>query len=93
GHQLSTLNAVRIPDGVDDKDVRGRLLEEFGIEIGGGLGPMAGKVWRIGLMGEASSKRNVLLFLAALEECLTTAGVSVTAGAGVSAASAAYRSA
>ena len=93
GHQLPTLNAVRIPDGVDDKAVRGRLLEEFGIEIGGGLGPMAGKVWRIGLMGEASTKRNVMLFLAALEECLATSGVSVTAGAGVSAASDAYRSA
>ncbi|MFG0295259.1 MAG: alanine--glyoxylate aminotransferase family protein, partial [Maioricimonas sp. JB045] len=92
-HQLPTLNAVRIPDGVDDKAVRGRLLEEFGIEIGGGLGPMAGKVWRIGLMGEASTKRNVMLFLAALEECLATSGVSVTAGAGVSAASDAYRSA
>ncbi|MEW4529307.1 alanine--glyoxylate aminotransferase family protein [Maioricimonas sp. JC845] len=93
GHQLPTLNAVRIPEGVDDKAVRGRLLEEFGIEIGGGLGPMAGKVWRIGLMGEASTKRNVMLFLAALEECLATSGVSVTAGAGVSAASDAYRSA
>jgi len=93
GHQLPTLNAVRIPDGVDDKAVRGRLLEEFGIEVGGGLGPMAGKVWRIGLMGEASTKRNVMLFLAALEECLATSGVSVTAGAGVSAASDAYRSA
>lgn len=89
-HQLPTLNAVRIPEGVDDKAVRSRLLDEYGIEIGGGLGPMAGKVWRIGLMGEASTKRNVMLFLAALEECLATLGVPVTAGAGVSVARGAY---
>lgn len=69
-HRLPMLNAVRIPDGVDDKQVRGRLLEEYGIEIGGGLGPWAGQVWRIGLMGAACTHRNVLLFLAALDECL-----------------------
>ncbi|MCA8992664.1 MAG: alanine--glyoxylate aminotransferase family protein [Planctomycetaceae bacterium] len=84
--RLPMLNAVFIPEGVDDKQVRSRLLNEFGIEIGGGLGPMAGKTWRIGLMGAACTKRNVLLFLAALEDCLRDAGCEVTPGAGVAAA-------
>ena len=60
----------RIPDGVDDVAVRQRLLNDYGIEIGGGLGAFKGKAWRIGLMGETSTERNVLLFLAALEACL-----------------------
>ena len=91
--RLPMLNAVCIPDGVDDAAVRGRLLNEFGIEIGAGLGPMKGKTWRIGLMGEASSSRNVLLFLAALENCLADPGASFQAGAGVAAANAFYASA
>jgi len=89
-YRLPMLNAVKIPAGVDDKVVRAQLLNEFGIEIGGGLGPMAGKTWRIGLMGETSSRRNVLLFLAALEACLQSQGAKVDAGAGVAAANAAY---
>jgi alanine-glyoxylate transaminase/serine-glyoxylate transaminase/serine-pyruvate transaminase len=89
-YRLPMLNAVQIPAGVDDKAVRAQLLKEFGIEIGGGLGPMAGKTWRIGLMGETSSRRNVLLFVAALEACLTSQGAKVDAGAGVGAANAAY---
>lgn len=89
-HCLPMLNAVRIPAGVDDAAVRKQLLTEFGIEIGGGLGPMKGKTWRIGLMGEASTRRNVLLFLAALEKCLTNAGATVTPGAGVAAANGAW---
>jgi alanine-glyoxylate transaminase/serine-glyoxylate transaminase/serine-pyruvate transaminase len=89
-YRLPMLNAVMIPAGVDDKAVRAQLLNEFGIEIGGGLGPMAGKTWRIGLMGETSSRRNVLLFLAALEACLTSQGAKVDGGAGVAAANAAY---
>ncbi|MEW4489477.1 alanine--glyoxylate aminotransferase family protein [Thalassoglobus sp. JC818] len=84
--RLPMLNAVLIPEGVDDKTVRGRLLNEFGIEIGGGLGPMAGKTWRIGLMGAASTTSNVLLFLAALENSLQSSGYQFTAGAGVAAA-------
>ncbi len=56
GHQLPMLNAVQIPDGVDDAAVRTRLLERFGIEIGGGLGAFKGKVWRIGLMGYGSRR-------------------------------------
>jgi alanine-glyoxylate transaminase / serine-glyoxylate transaminase / serine-pyruvate transaminase len=70
GIQLPMLNAVKIPAGVDDLKIRQQLLQEFGIEIGGGLGPMKGKTWRIGLMGETSSPRNVLLLLAALKRCL-----------------------
>lgn len=89
-HQLPMLNAVHIPQGVDDAATRRRLLSEFGIEIGGGLGPMKGRTWRIGLMGEASTRRNVLLFLAALEHCLSDAGASITPGAGVAAANARY---
>ena len=89
-HQLPMLNAVLIPSGVDDGAVRKQLLSEFGIEIGGGLGPLKGKTWRIGLMGETSTPSNVLLFLAALDCCLATAGHQAVAGAGVAAANAAY---
>ena len=87
---LPMLNSVLIPEGVDDAAVRGQLLNEFGIEIGGGLGPMKGKTWRIGLMGEAAKKSNVLLFLAALEQCLNKQGVRPSPGAGVAAANAVY---
>ncbi len=90
-HQLPMLNSVLIPAGVDDAAVRKQLLNQFGIEIGGGLGPLKGKTWRIGLMGEASSERNVLLFLAALERCLLDQNVKVGPGAGVAAANAKYR--
>ena len=90
GHQLPQLNAVRIPAGTDDLATRRRLLSEFGIEIGGGLGDFKGKVWRIGLMGHASRPNNVLLVLAALEQCLVAQGVRVTAGAGVTTANRAY---
>lgn len=92
GQQLPMLNAVIIPAGVDDAAVRKQLLNEFGIEIGGGLGPMKGKTWRIGLMGSGSSPANVLVFLAALEKCLLDQGVKVAPGAGVGAANQAYRS-
>ena len=87
---LPMLNSVLIPDGVDDVAVRGQLLNEFGIEIGGGLGPMKGKTWRIGLMGEAAKKSNVLVFLAALEQCLNKQGVKPSPGAGVAAANGVY---
>ena len=70
GHSLATLNAVRIPEGVDDIAVRRRLLEDYGIEIGGGLGAFKGKAWRIGLMGYGSNRRNVTLLLAALRQIL-----------------------
>jgi alanine-glyoxylate transaminase/serine-glyoxylate transaminase/serine-pyruvate transaminase len=70
---LAPLNAVFIPPGVDDARVRARLLDEFGIEIGGGLGPFKGKAWRIGLMGASSTRRNVILLLSALELILRDA--------------------
>ncbi|MDE0593910.1 MAG: alanine--glyoxylate aminotransferase family protein [Roseibacillus sp.] len=69
-NSLHTLNCVSIPEGVDDAQVRSRLLSEYSIEIGAGLGPFAGKAWRIGLMGHAATQRNVDLFLAALEEVM-----------------------
>lgn len=80
-HRLPMLNSVLIPDGVDDAAVRKQLLQEFGIEIGGGLGPMKGKTWRIGLMGEAAKRQNVLLLLAALEKCLADQGRGPNPGA------------
>ena len=70
GHHLPMLNAVSIPEGVEDAAVRKRLLAEYGIEIGAGLGVFKGKAWRIGLMGHSSTKRNVKLLLAALAEIL-----------------------
>lgn len=74
---LHTLNCIRIPEGADDAAVRRRLLEEYGIEIGAGLGPMAGKAWRIGLMGHGATLRNVDLVLAALGNCLGRPAASV----------------
>jgi alanine-glyoxylate transaminase/serine-glyoxylate transaminase/serine-pyruvate transaminase len=93
GRQLPQLNAVRIPPGVDDAAVRRRLLEEFGIEIGGGLGDFKGKAWRIGLMGYGSQSKNVLLVLAALEQCLLGQGHKAPPGAGVAAANQVYAAA
>lgn len=87
---LAPLNAIHVPTGVDDARVRGRLLTDFGIEIGGGLGPFKGKAWRIGLMGASSTRRNVTLVLAALETILGDAGVTFTRGAGLEAAGRAY---
>jgi alanine-glyoxylate transaminase/serine-glyoxylate transaminase/serine-pyruvate transaminase len=69
-HRLPMLNAVVVPDGVDEAAIRERLRKEYLIEIGAGLGPMAGKVWRIGLMGETSRTGNVNRILAALKEIL-----------------------
>jgi alanine-glyoxylate transaminase/serine-glyoxylate transaminase/serine-pyruvate transaminase len=70
GHGLPMLNAVGIPAGVDDVATRRRLLDEYGLEIGGGLGAFKGKAWRIGLMGHAATRRNVAVLLAALGEIL-----------------------
>jgi len=87
GYELPMLNAVSIPQGVDDLAVRKQLLNEFNIEIGGGLGDFKGKAWRIGLMGSACTLSNVMLALAALEKSLTDQGVKLKPGAGVAAAS------
>ncbi|MDA7979198.1 MAG: alanine--glyoxylate aminotransferase family protein [Pirellulales bacterium] len=90
GYQLPMLNAVKIPDGVDDAAVRSSLLNEFGIEIGGGLGAFKGKAWRIGLMGHGARRNNVLLFLSALEQLLATQGYEFGRGDSVAAANAVY---
>jgi len=70
GHRLPELTTVVIPDGVDDAAVRRMLLERHGLEIGGGVGPLAGRVWRIGCMGHTARPRNVTLLLAALAEAI-----------------------
>jgi alanine-glyoxylate transaminase/serine-glyoxylate transaminase/serine-pyruvate transaminase len=88
--RLPMLNAVRIPDGVDDIKIRKALLNEFGIEIGAGLGVFAGKIWRVGLMGHSCRQRNVFLFLSALETILKAENITVRPGA-VNAAAAVYR--
>lgn len=90
GRQLPQLNSVRIPPGVDDAAVRSRLLHEFGIEIGAGLGPLKGQAWRIGLMGESSSATSVLSVLHALERALPDAGYPIESGAAVAAAQRTY---
>jgi len=90
GHRLWMLNAVNIPAGVEDAPVRRRLLNDYGIEIGGGLGAGKGKVWRIGLMGHSSARRNVLLLLAALADILSSAGLPFSAGEAVAKAAGIY---
>lgn len=78
-HRLWTLNAVRIPQGIDDARVRSRLLHEHNIEIGAGFGSLKGKIWRIGLMGSGSTGNNVMLLLAALRRVLEGEGFKPTA--------------
>lgn len=85
-YRLPTLTTVCVPDGINDADVRRQLLQEFAIEIGGGLGPQAGRIWRIGLMGENARPDRVLYFLSALEQVLARLGYEVAVGAGVTAA-------
>lgn len=91
GERLWTLNAVRVPQGVDEAAARRDLLSRFNMEIGSGLGPLAGKIWRVGLMGHSSSPQALLLFLGALESVLRQQGYAVPAGAGASAAIEALR--
>lgn len=86
--RLWTLNAVCAPQGVDEASVRKTLLRTFNLEVGAGLGPLAGKVWRVGLMGASSTPQTLLQFMAALEAALTAHGFAPVAGAGVAAAAA-----
>jgi len=85
-YRLPVITTVRIPEGIEDLKLRRALLHEHNIEIAGGLGPLAGRVWRIGLMGVASSAENVLAVLAALEQELSAQGFRLEKGAGVAAA-------
>jgi alanine-glyoxylate transaminase/serine-glyoxylate transaminase/serine-pyruvate transaminase len=93
GHRLPTLNCVRVPAGVDEAAVRKTLLVEFGIEIGGGLGPLAGRVWRIGLMGESSRHEHVVTLLSTLEQIFGQHGWTKQSGAALTAALQVYATA
>jgi alanine-glyoxylate transaminase/serine-glyoxylate transaminase/serine-pyruvate transaminase len=77
-HRLPQLNTVIVPEGIDEARVRGHLLERFSLEIGAGLGPLKGKVWRIGLMGASATERHVMLCLAALGDALAEQGSNVS---------------
>jgi alanine-glyoxylate transaminase/serine-glyoxylate transaminase/serine-pyruvate transaminase len=89
-HRLPQLNSVLIPEGVDDAALRSCLLNEFNLEIGAGLGALAGKTWRIGLMGFASNERNVLYCLIALEAILQRQGADINSGKALDAAHAIF---
>jgi len=89
-YQLPQMNAVLCPDGVDEAQVRSRLLSEFGLEIGAGLGPLKGKIWRFGLMGYSCRPDNVMLCLSALGSVLDDMGYPVHVGEAEAAAHGAY---
>jgi alanine-glyoxylate transaminase/serine-glyoxylate transaminase/serine-pyruvate transaminase len=84
--RLPQLNAIAVPEGIDEASVRALLLSDYGLEIGAGLGAMAGKVWRIGLMGHASNPRNVRLCLSALDDVLVRLKAPIKHGVAVKAA-------
>ncbi len=86
GYRAATLTVVKIPEGIPDIEVRKALLSEHNLEIGGGLGALKGRAWRIGLMGESCSQANLLFVLSALEQMLVRFGTRATDGAGVLAA-------
>ena len=85
-HSLPTLTCVSTPEWVDDKTTRLTLLQDYHIEIGGGLGPLAGKVWRIGLMGESSNFDSVITLLGSIEKIRSTTDQSINLGEGTKAA-------
>ncbi|HEY4710718.1 MAG TPA: alanine--glyoxylate aminotransferase family protein [Candidatus Acidoferrales bacterium] len=89
--RLVTVTAINIPDGIEDGRVRRQLLDEFNIEIAGGLGPIKGKIWRVGLMGYSCQETNILLFLGSFEKTLQDQGFRLPAGAGVAAAIQSYQ--
>jgi len=85
-YRLPTLNTIRVPEGIDEAKVRGYLLETFNLEIGAGLGALAGQVWRVGLMGYSSSAENVLFFLSAISRALALQDYKTDLAAGSEAA-------
>jgi alanine-glyoxylate transaminase/serine-glyoxylate transaminase/serine-pyruvate transaminase len=80
GYRLPSLTTVNVPEGADEAAIRGQLLNEFDLEIGAGLGPVKGKAWRVGLMGDTSTPRNVFYFLSCLERLLQRQGVKIGSG-------------
>jgi alanine-glyoxylate transaminase / serine-glyoxylate transaminase / serine-pyruvate transaminase len=90
GDRLPQLNAVTVPEGIDEAAVRKTLLSDYSLEIGAGLGPMAGKIWRIGLMGYASNEKNVLFCLGALDAVLSSMDAGINSGKAVDAARKVY---
>ncbi len=90
GHRLPMLTCVTVPSHIPEAEIRMNLLSTYGIEIGGGLGPLKGKVWRIGLMGESSTEAHVLTLLNALEELFTRQGWLSTPGVALQAAARIY---
>ncbi len=90
-YRLPQLNSVTIPDGIDEAVVRSRLLNEFNLEIGAGLGALAGKVWRIGLMGHSSRAENIFLCLSALEAVMVDLGADINTGVALAAAQSAMK--
>lgn len=90
GHRLPMLTCVTIPAHIPEAEIRAKLLSTYGIEIGGGLGPLKGKVWRIGLMGESSTEAHVLTLLNALEELFIRRGWLSTPGVALQAAARVY---
>src|SRR5260370_25626400 len=90
GYRLPQLSAVAVPDGIDEAKVRGELLRLFNIEIAAGLGPLKGKIWRVGLMGDGSRRENVMLALNALEEILGSMGFEIARGRTLTAADNSY---
>lgn len=85
-HRLAQLNTVAVPEGIDEAAVRAYILDKYGLEIGAGLGSLAGKVWRIGLMGTSASDMHVMLCLTALEDALKVQQYKIPDGAGIAAA-------
>lgn len=81
------LNAICVPEGIDEAKIRKQLLEKYSIEVGAGLGPLKGKIWRVGLMGHSSRAENVMLFLMAFERVLKSQGFKMRQGAGIEIAS------
>lgn len=92
GNRLPPLTTVQVPDGVDELDLRKSLLKDYGIEVGGGLGDLKGKILRIGLMGCGANRCNVMLLLGALESLLAQRGCSVDKSAALAGAAAVYGS-